>query len=402
MHDSSRIINVTRWVLITLLVCIYCFSFVLPLMNAQRDFGDYIFPFKELINLGVAIGIFMLNYFVLIPQLFAKKHFLLYSASVLLLIILIIGQQVFVEYIVLDELQDRFFAGPSGSEMITHAVMPDSLGFLPPQSGVGIAADFPLPGPVRMPVLAAAPSRFFTDIILPQTLMKSAFLAVIIFFTGGFFTAGINWLRTDVQKQELEKKQLESELKFLKTQINPHFLFNCLNSIYMLTRKDPEQARFGIHRLASFLRYLLRASEVSRVPLLWELDAIEDYVSLQKTRLPAHVNLNFKIVKTRSPLVIEPMLLLPLIENVFKHGIDPEQPSEIQIHLVVQGSELTLVTVNPVVQQPAASANGIGIRNIESRLAISYPDRSELAYIQSSREFLIKLFIRLDDELHHY
>jgi two-component system, LytTR family, sensor kinase len=402
MHDSSRIINVTRWVLITLLVCIYCFSFVLPLMNAQRDFGDYIFPVKELINLGVAITIFMLNYFVLIPELFAKKHFLLYSCSALLLIIVIIGQQVFVEYMVLDEMQDRFFTGPPAGGVISHAVMADSVQFLPPQGAIGMPVQFPLPESGPVPVLAPAPSRFFTDIILPQTLMKSAFLAVIIFFTGGFFTAGINWLRTDVQKQQLEKKQLESELKFLKTQINPHFLFNCLNSIYMLTRKDAEQARFGIHRLSSFLRYLLRASEVSRVPLLWELDAIEDYVSLQRTRLPAHVKLNFEIVKTQSPLVIEPMLLLPLIENVFKHGIDPELQSEIKIHLVVHGRELTLVTINPVVQQPAASANGIGIRNIESRLDISYPGRSELAYIQSSNEFLLKLFIRLDDELHHY
>lgn len=367
-------------------------------MHRPSGINSYIFPFKELINLTVAIGIFLLNYFLLIPELFAKKHFILYSCSVIFLIMFMIAQQVFVDYQLLNEVQDRFFADRIDRGMITDGIFRDTV-MGPPPMMQPFPAEFEMPG---RPWPPRRPSGFFIDIILPQTLLKSSFLAVIIFFTGGFFTAGINWLRTDVQKQEVEKRQLESELKFLKAQINPHFLFNCLNSIYVLTTKNAEQARFSIHRLSSFLRYLLRVSEVSRVPLQWETEAIEDYVSLQRTRLPKHIQLNCQIVKTGTSLVIEPMLLLPLIENVFKHGIDPENPGSITIDISIQDNQLSLVTINPVVHQSVNSPGGIGIRNIESRLAISYPDRSQLAYIKSNSEFLVKLSIRLDNELHHY
>ncbi|HYE55734.1 MAG TPA: histidine kinase [Chitinophagaceae bacterium] len=391
-------INVTKWSLIAFLVCIYCLSFVLPLVNVRAHLGDYIFPAKELINLGIAIGIFLLNYFVLLPELFAKKHFIFYSFCVVVLILFIICQQVFVEYQAMDEMGDRFFTAPvSGgaaivdSNFVSPAFMP--VGHPGPMMELTV--------PIRYDFRDLR-ADFFMDIILPQTLLKSSFLAVIIFFAGGFFTAGTHWLRTDLQKEELQKKQLESELKFLKAQINPHFLFNCLNSIYMLTRKDAEQARFGIHRLSSFLRYLLRASELNKVPVLWEIEAIEDYVSLQQTRLPGHVNIHCKIVKTDKELVIEPMLLLPLIENVFKHGIDAEKPGDVHIELGIQGNELKLVTINPIVEKPVKVVSGIGIRNIESRLAISYPGRAEVAYIQTSTEFIVKLSIRLDDELHNH
>lgn len=179
----------------------------------------------------------------------------------------------------------------------------------------------------------------------------------------------------------LEQARTTSELSFLKAQINPHFFFNTLNNIYALTLIDTETAREAIHRLSRMMRYVLYETQSGTTLLSKELSFVSDYIQLMQLRLTDKVSVTFN---TPSPLhdqPIAPMLLLPFVENAFKHGVSAMHPSRIHITIEQEPNTLLLDVHNTVFVEKAPSletGNGIGLTNTRRRLDLLYPDQYDL------------------------
>jgi LytS/YehU family sensor histidine kinase len=149
--------------------------------------------------------------------------------------------------------------------------------------------------------------------------------------------------------------------------MNPHFLFNTLNSLYALSIKGSPDTPEGIMKLSQLMRYMLYESGRGRVYLVKELEAIGYYIHLQRLRMPAHVPIAYEVQGEVGDKLIEPMLLLPLVENVFKHGL-----THIAICLEVRDRQLVLRTRNSLRKVPVGGAGGIGLQNLRRRLQLLY------------------------------
>lgn len=196
-------------------------------------------------------------------------------------------------------------------------------------------------------------------------------LSVAIRMTGG-------WYEMASIRGALEKSRAEAELQNLKSQLNPHFLFNTLNNIYSLIAFSPERAQEAVHDLSRLLRYVLYESSQPMVPLEKELDFVRNYVELMRIRLPEHVELRSNIRAASPGILIAPLLFISLIENAFKHGVSNEYPSFIDID-IHQENELVICSIrNSYFPKDTArdkSGSGIGLTNLKKRLALLYPDR---------------------------
>lgn len=196
-------------------------------------------------------------------------------------------------------------------------------------------------------------------------------LSVAIRMTGG-------WYEMESSRRELEKNQVEAELKNLKSQLNPHFLFNTLNNIYSLIAFSPDKAQEAVHDLSRLLRYVLYESSEPFVSLEKELEFIHNYVELMRIRLPEHVELQTDISSGSPSTPVAPLLFISLIENAFKHGVSNSKPSFIHISIRQQDDRINCTIRNsyfPKDTQQDKSGSGIGLLNLHRRLDLLYPDR---------------------------
>lgn len=187
-----------------------------------------------------------------------------------------------------------------------------------------------------------------------------------------------NWYNTESERRELEKIKTEAELKNLKNQLNPHFLFNTLNNIYSLIAFSPEKAQQSIHDLSKLLRYVLYDNQ-QFVPISKEIVFIENYIALMKIRLSDAVQVDVNISKQINPdTKIAPLLFITLIENAFKHGVSYSEPSFIKIDLHEDGNKRIVCQIEnsyfPKNDQDK-SGSGIGLVNLQKRLALLYPEQ---------------------------
>ncbi|MDB5243398.1 MAG: signal transduction histidine kinase LytS, partial [Spirosoma sp.] len=179
----------------------------------------------------------------------------------------------------------------------------------------------------------------------------------------------------------LEQAKTTSELSFLKAQINPHFFFNTLNNIYALTLVDVELARDALHRLSRMMRYVLYETQNGTASLSKEVSFVGDYIQLMQLRLTDKVTVT---LNTPSPLhdqPIAPMLLLPFVENAFKHGVSALQPSLIAINIQQEQNKLLLEVRNTLFMDKNHSleaGSGIGLTNTRRRLDLLYPGQYAL------------------------
>ena len=204
------------------------------------------------------------------------------------------------------------------------------------------------------------------------------------------FVLGISTSITVVQKwqhdtqirQTLEQQRVTAELSVLKAQINPHFFFNTLNNIYALTLLDGEQAREAIHRLSRMMRYVLYDSAGGHTLLSQEIAFVQDYITLMQLRLDDRVTVTFERPESGHDVPVAPMLLLPFLENAFKHGVAATQKSSIFVALRQPSAQvLELEVRNSLLPMPAtdlAGSNGIGLANTRRRLDLLYPGRFTL------------------------
>lgn len=196
-----------------------------------------------------------------------------------------------------------------------------------------------------------------------------AALSVAIRMTG-------NWYVVENEKKELEKARSEAELQNLKSQLNPHFLFNTLNNIYSLVAIDPDRAQYAIHDLSRLLRHVLYEDNQKLVSLDNELVFMKSYIELMGLRLSGRVELKVNMPEDKTGILVAPLLFISLIENAFKHGVSPVEPSFIHINLQVEGhNRIKCLIENSYFPKKDSdrSGSGIGLENLRKRLELLYP-----------------------------
>ncbi len=197
------------------------------------------------------------------------------------------------------------------------------------------------------------------------------------------------------QWQKTKEAHLNTEISFLKAQINPHFLFNTLNSIYSLAIIKSDRTPEAVVKLSSLMRYSITEANRAMVALSKELDYINDYISLQQLRLTAKVKLSYNVTGSPVGKEIAPFLLIPFIENAFKHGVNSEEDSDINISIHISDDELLLKVSNRkvYVQTDKYSGVGLGITNTAQRLTLLYPGRHHLKIEDGDDDYFISLQI---------
>ncbi|TGE21164.1 sensor histidine kinase [Hymenobacter metallicola] len=212
--------------------------------------------------------------------------------------------------------------------------------------------------------------------------------------------AAVQKWQTDTQRrQELEQQKIHSELSLLKAQINPHFFFNTLNNIYALTVVDAAAARQAIHTLSRMMRYVLYETTADTTLLSKELAFVQDYVTLMKLRLTERVRVELEWPEPVRDVPIAPMLLLPYVENAFKHGVSATLPSRILV-AVRQPDSATLELEVRNTRFPASATSldegsGIGLANTQRRLELLYPGRYSLRVEEATPEGEFRVFLTL-------
>jgi LytS/YehU family sensor histidine kinase len=198
--------------------------------------------------------------------------------------------------------------------------------------------------------------------------------------------------------RQIEREKMKAELAYLKAQINPHFLFNTLNSLYALAVKKSDKAPESVTRLAGIMRYVISEAATDLVPLEKEVKYLDDYVALEKLRMTEKVKLTYEIKGELSGLRIAPLIFIPFIENAFKHGISTSEDCYIEIRLSVTDQQLFLQVKNckPASRSFTQQSTGLGMENTRKRLDLLYPGKHSLKTEDKKDEFCIELNLTLD------
>lgn len=250
-------------------------------------------------------------------------------------------------------------------------------------------------------VLNFAIFDFFLDKLFPSLFYLSYFKIweLVLIMSGYMAFTGILFLIGQYAQMLIEKREAaQNELAALKAQINPHFLFNNLNTIYSMASQNDRRTTDVILKLSDFLRYVLYDTSAERIPLAKEVEIIKIYVDLQKERASPDVTQIELITEGKfKGATITPLLLLPLAENCFKHG-KGKDPGVIRIQIGFDGKELHFHTSNPIIKHEKIKeekTRGIGISNVEKRLELIYPDNYFLKYENVEGVFSLDLRIKL-------
>lgn len=244
------------------------------------------------------------------------------------------------------------------------------------------------------------------EVILPVR-NPDGFATFINTFSGiltlGFVTAGsaaislfTHWLRYNLRIDELESTTLQSELTFLKNQINPHFLFNMLNNANVLIKRNPEEASKVLFKLEDLLRYQINDSSRERVSLASDIRFLNDYLNLEKIRRD-----NFRFTMEQEgdieSIWIQPLLFIPFVENAVKHSFDSEHPSSVCVSFKVDDNRLEFHCENskPSVAVSKGKVGGIGLANIQRRLGLLYPGCYQLELKEDETRYSVILSITL-------
>lgn len=304
----------------------------------EESFDELVFLIAA-IEIGCYALVAYLNYFILLPTFFASKQWLKYAGS---LLFVLIGVVVLFKY---SGGTDWFY------------------------EGTGWRYDL-------------------------STLLNSS----LFLFISTLFWSYEQWQQTLREQVELENRQLQTELQLLKTQINPHFLFNTLNNIYSLSYQKDERAAPMIGKLAQLMRYLLDEGALHRVALTKEVTQLSNYIALQQLKNIPSNNIDFYTEGIQEHHQIAPLLLITFVENAFKHSnifISPE--AWINIAIVVEDGQFQFSISNSKKARRAVNQttqSGIGLNNAKRQLALHYPKQHQLMIEEGEGQFKVELKIR--------
>lgn len=225
------------------------------------------------------------------------------------------------------------------------------------------------------------------------------FVVLLVSFSYASFT---NWVANEKLKRVLLEEKLSTEMAFLKSKINPHFLFNVLNSFYAKTLKHqlPELSE-GLLKLAELTRYMVYETNEDKVLLEREILHLKNFIEVYQLRIAEEddVLMHFDIVGDISAVKICPMLLIPFVENAIKHGINPQEKSEIHILIEIIEQTLYFKVTNPIVRVTNGivdNSSGFGLANLKTRLAILYPNTHSIETTTENGIFIAQLSLKLN------
>jgi LytS/YehU family sensor histidine kinase len=233
------------------------------------------------------------------------------------------------------------------------------------------------------------------------------FIDIVQFFliyisTTSLLKLSRGWFQLAKTEEKLalaNRKQLEAELKVLKSQINPHFLFNSLNNLYSLALKQDAQTPEVILQLSESMRYIIYECKEDRVSLEKEIAFLKNYIELQRLRSSVETKIEFGVQGNPSNLKVAPLLFIPFIENGFKHGVKGDTNSgfiKIQLEITDQNILLQVKNNKGIVDEVSLEeGKGIGLENVSQRLQLIYPNTHELKVIDGEQDFEIQLRINL-------
>lgn len=326
---------------------VFCLPFII--FWKDSDFNIWDKMFHHMVVISSMLLVFYLNYFLLIEKnLFQRKigRFLLYN----LLLVVIAGAAV------------HYFQ---------------------------VSSTPPMPNPKDIQHKPNLDTFFLIRDII--TLVVVAVLSVAIKMTG-------KWYITETERQEEQKERTEAELKNLRQQLNPHFLFNTLNNIYALIAISPGKAQESMLELSKLLRYVLYENNGNFVPVERELNFIHNYVELMRIRLNPDVDMKIDINVAEMSKTVAPLLFITLIENAFKHGISPSHASFIYINIYQDSNKQLNCTIkNSYFPKGDSdqSGSGIGLENLRRRLDILYPHNHILHTEKDGDAFVAELILPL-------
>lgn len=243
------------------------------------------------------------------------------------------------------------------------------------------------------------PPTFSTDWPHKQISMALIFLAILAIAIAQFFIK--EWVRNDLTRSQAEAHQLATEIRFLRSQVNPHFLFNTLNNLFsMAQKKGNDELADGISKLSGMMRYMLYESNTGKVQLTKEIEYLKNCIALNKLRYAdSEVTVTFNHPTHTANIQIAPMLLIPFVENAFKHGVSIGHRSYIAITITTNEDKLIFACENTdhsnIKKPEEEEGSGIGLTNVKRQLELMYPEKHELQTQPKDGKYLVHLQIDL-------
>ncbi len=321
-------------------VVTWTYIFASPLLFQRGDSINWMRYFNASLSSVAACLVFYLNYFLLIPRYFlGRRYGLFLLVNVSMLLVMALGLEIYANF----QFQVQPMKRPHGRMMRQNP---------------------------STELLLLWKSFFF---------LRNFFMLAIAVAISLALRLSLRWHQMAMERNKAEMDRQAAELKNLKNQISPHFLLNTLNNIYALTTFDTEKAGQAIHELSKLLRYLLYENQAELVDLEKEADFLHNYIELMRLRISKNVDLkvNLDVPKDRK-VSIAPLIFISLVENAFKHGVCPTQPSFVHIDLHVDAQNqivFTCANSNYPKTEDDKSGGGIGLQQVSQRLALSYPNR---------------------------
>lgn len=351
-------------------VVVWAVLFILPTYlvygGSQRELQ---FVYEIWFQFGCYAVIFYLSFLWLAPAFFFKGRkvlFFLLSALMIVVFTMLLAQR-----------HSNFIPGRDAMHELRN---------LPPGQEVRPGGERPLP-----PVRDNPPLPFKTWPLINFFLMSCMVTGLSL----GVRLSEKLLLHEKLRK-EAEKEKLNTELAMLKHQINPHFLFNTLNSIYGLALIKSDQTASAVMKLSDMMRYVIQDVGHQTVSLSQELDYVMDYVELQKIRLSNHVSVQMDIEGDPTPFQVPPMILVPFIENAFKYGTSAHEDAVITISVKIDAARLRFEVSNQVFKgREHTETFGIGIQNTRQRLNLMYRNAHSLVLTNDGKIFTVTLSITL-------
>jgi two-component system LytT family sensor kinase len=245
--------------------------------------------------------------------------------------------------------------------------------------------------------------RQFAVLIFNDNMDLFSFAVLTAFLI--LLTTSIKVLKRSINErfyfQEIKAKQVQTELELLKAQINPHFLFNTLNNLYGMARKKDKATADGIAGLSHLMRYMIHDSKADKIRLDKEVEQIRRLIDLQRLRFDEEdkIDIDFQVEGDIENVLIPPMLMIPFVENAFKHGIVLSAPSFVHIHLKGSSAQINFQVKNSLhspQNEKRDTDSGLGLQNVKRRLELLFPDSHELSVRTAERTHFVELIIRIE------
>jgi two-component system, LytTR family, sensor kinase len=216
----------------------------------------------------------------------------------------------------------------------------------------------------------------------------------LLLSTGFKFT--LDWFRNLKVIDELEREKTLSEIKLLKSQISPHFLFNTLNNLYSLVKRKSDEAPDAVLMLSDLMRYMLKENTMEKIELVKEISYVKSYIELQRLRLSNPNIVKSEILIDNAQAEISPMLLIPFVENTFKHADITSPEAVIEFKLELKKAILYFSVDNQINDRNKDETTGVGLKNVRRRLDLLYPGNHKLDIQSSENNFHVKLELNLN------